>query len=39
MGLADDLNSEVIQILSERWSRRQRRGVPESEDLELSNDA
>ncbi len=39
MGLADDLNSEVKKILSEDWSQREGRVVPESDDLKLSNDA
>ncbi len=39
MGLADDLNSEVKKILSERWSQREGRVVPESDNLKLSNDA
>lgn len=39
MGLTDDLNSEVKKILSESWSQREGRVVPESDHLKLSNDA
>ena len=39
MSLSDDLNSEVLKMLSERWSSREGRVVPESDDLKLSNDA
>ena len=39
MGFGDDLNAEVMKILRERWSTREGRVVPESEDLKLGNDA
>ena len=39
MGLGDNLNAEVLKILQERWSEREGRVVPESDDLKLSNDA
>ncbi len=39
MGLGDNLNAEVMKILKERWSERQGRVVPESDDLKLGNDA
>ena len=39
MGLGDDLNSEVRKILQERWSKRAGRVVPESDNLNLGNDA
>ena len=39
MELGDDLKSEVLKILQERWTEREGRVVPESDDLKLSNDA
>ena len=39
MSLGDGLNSEVRKILSERWTTRQGRVVPDPEDLGLGNDA
>ena len=39
MGLGDDLKSEVLKILQERWTEREGRVVPESDNLKLSNDA
>ena len=39
MGLGDDLKSEVRKIFSERWTTRTGQVVPESDDLNLSNDA
>lgn len=39
MALGDDLNSEVNKILQEKWSERDGRVVPESDDLKLGNDA
>ena len=39
MGLGDNLNAEVLKILKERWSEREGRVVPESDDLKLGNDA
>ena len=39
MSLGDDLNSEVRKILSESWTTRQGRVVPDPEDLGLGNDA
>lgn len=39
MGLGDDLNSEVGKILQENWSNRTGQVVPESDDLQLGNDA
>lgn len=39
MTFGDNLNSEVRQTLQERWSTRGIRAVPESNDLELGNDA
>ena len=39
MALGDDLNSEVRKILQEQWSTRADRVLPESENLELGNDA
>ena len=39
MSFEDDLNAEVLKILQERWSEREGRVVPESDDLKLSNDA
>lgn len=39
MSFKDDLTSEVIKVLSERWTKRKGRVVPESDDLKLSNDA
>ena len=39
MTFGDDLNSQVRQILRERWKTRSGRIVPEPEDLKLGNDA
>lgn len=39
MAFGDDLKSEVVKILSERWTTRNGRVVPDSEDLKLGNDA
>ena len=39
MTFGDDLNSQVRQILRERWTTRSGRVVPEPEDLGLGNDA
>ena len=39
MVLADDLNSQVVQIFRERWTTRSGRVVPEPDDLALRNDA
>lgn len=39
MGLGEDLDSTVRQILTGNWSTREGRKVPESEDLKLGNDA
>ncbi len=39
MGLGDDLNSEVRKVLQEKWTQRDGRVVPESDDLRLGNDA
>ena len=39
MALADDLNSQVVQIFKERWTTRSGRVVPEPDDLALRNDA
>lgn len=39
MSLCNDLNSEVRKILSEEWSRRRGRVVPDPEKLGLGNDA
>ncbi len=39
MGLGDNLNSEVRKILQEKWTRRDGRVVPESDDLQLGNHA
>lgn len=39
MGLGDDLNSEVSKILQENWSERTGQVVPESDNLQLGNDA
>ena len=39
MGLGDDLKSEILKILQERWTEREGRVVPESDNLKLSNDA
>ena len=39
MALADDLNSQVVQIFRERWTTRSGRVVPEPDDLALRNDA
>ena len=38
MAFGDDLNSEVVKILRERWTTRNGRVVPNSEDLKLGND-
>ena len=39
MALGDDLNSEIGKILSDRWSTRNGQVVPESENIQLGNDA
>ena len=39
MTLGDELKQQVCKILKERWSEREGRVVPESEDLKLGNDA
>ena len=39
MELGNDLNSEVGKILQENWSERTGQVVPESDDLQLGNDA
>lgn len=39
MGLKDDLEKRVIEILTQRWEERDGNVVPEPEDLKLSNDA
>ena len=39
MTFGDDLNSQVRQILRERWNTKSGRIVPEPEDLKLGNDA
>lgn len=39
MPFKDDLKSEVGKILAERWTTRQGRVVPETDDLKLANDA
>ena len=39
MALADDLNSQVVQIFRQRWTTRSGRVVPEPDDLALRNDA
>ena len=39
MSLCNDLNSEVRKILSEDWTTREGRDVPDPEDLRLGNDA
>lgn len=39
MALADDLNSQVVQIFREQWTTRSGRVVPEPDDLALSNNA
>ena len=39
MGLGDNLNAEVLKILREEWSEREGRVVPESNGLQLGNDA
>lgn len=39
MELGNDLNSEVGKILQENWSKRTGRVVPESDNLQLGNDA
>ena len=39
MALADDLNSQVVQIFREQWTTRSGRVVPEPDDLALRNDA
>ena len=39
MALADDLNSQVVQIFREQWTTRSGSVVPEPDDLALSNNA
>ena len=39
MALADDLNSQVVQIFREQWTTRSGRVVPEPDDLALGDDA
>ena len=39
MTLADDLNSQVVQIFQEPWATRSGRVVPDPDDLALRNDA
>ena len=39
MALADDLNSQIVQIFREQWTTRSGRVVPEPDDLALRNDA
>ena len=39
MALRDNLRSEVRKIIQEGWSTQDRRGVPNLDNLELSNDA
>ena len=39
MALGDDLRSEVRTILKEQWTVRDGKVVPESDDLNLGNDA
>ena len=39
MSLGDDLKSEVGKILSEEWTTRNGKVVPDPEDLRLGNDA
>jgi class 3 adenylate cyclase len=39
MGLKEDLQADVAEIFRERWNERNGRGVPDPEDLALSNDA
>lgn len=39
MTFLDDMNAEVGKILKERWTVRDGRGVPESKDVNLDNDA
>lgn len=39
MALGDDLNSKIGKILSDRWSTRNGQVVPESENIQLGNDA
>jgi len=39
MALLDDLKKEVTQIFGEQWQVRNGQGVPDPEDLKLSNDA
>lgn len=38
MGLADDLKNEVRTIFRSSWEKREGQGVPEPEDVRLSND-
>ena len=38
MTLRNDLNSQIRQILQERWSIKRSRGAPKSDDLNLNND-
>ena len=39
MSLKDDLSSEVAEIFSSRWTKRDGQVVPESDDIKLGNDA
>jgi len=39
MGLKEDLESDVKDIFSTRWSTREGNVVPEAEDVGLDNDA
>ena len=39
MGLGDNLNAEVRKILQEEWSERDVQVVPDSDELQLGNDA
>lgn len=39
MAFKDDLNSEVVKILRDIWTKREGRVVPEADDLKLANDA
>jgi class 3 adenylate cyclase len=39
MGLAEDLNAEVVKILKETWTPRDGGKVPDTPDIKLGNDA
>lgn len=39
MGLSDDLEGEVADILHTKWEEREGREVPEADDVKLGNDA